>query len=71
MKHLNKLKTGDAFWYNDYIHIVISLTEDPYDVYCLDTYSKNIIALDEFTKVEPCGDFTYNFVKRGKSLKVL
>jgi len=49
---LNKLRVGDAFRYGAYPYIAIALTPDPFDVFCLNTVTKELEEIEETEEVE-------------------
>ncbi len=73
MTKLGKLKIGDAFLHEKEAYLAISLTPDPFDVYCLNLETRSIDQLEEALEVEriPWKLTVANKEKRGKQLEVL
>ena len=73
---LGRLKTGDAFKYASVIYIALALSPDPFDVFCLNTATREIELLDEDESVKLIenwyvAEMFQEYTIRGKKLKEL
>ena len=76
MKKLKNLRCGDAFWFESGTYIAIALTEDPFDVYCLNVRTHKLEELEEDTDVEVIEGWelrrsNLNLGIKGKKLRVI